>query len=71
MVSLLELQVRRLTHPRRYKNGTVTLNWTSSDPTADTYLFRVNLRNADQSVLGGDFALADSGTFNTIAIIVN
>lgn len=46
------------------------MNWTASDPTSDTYLFRVNLRNADQGVLGGDLALADSvnATSNQVTI---
>ncbi|KAE8541678.1 hypothetical protein D1P53_001849 [Cryptococcus gattii VGV] len=43
-----------------YKNNTVTLNWTISDPQTDTYLFRTYLFNTDQSLLAGNHSIADS-----------
>jgi len=43
-----------------YANDTVSLNWTLSDPTADTYLFRTYLSNQDQSLLAGNTSIADS-----------
>lgn len=43
-----------------YKNNTVSLNWTISDPQTDTYLFRTFLSNADQSLLSGNHTIADS-----------
>ncbi|WWD19836.1 hypothetical protein CI109_104303 [Kwoniella shandongensis] len=43
-----------------YKNNTVNLNWTTSTPDSDIYLFRVLLSNQDQSVLGGNHSIADS-----------
>lgn len=43
-----------------YKNNTVSLNWTVSDPQADTYLFRTFLSNSDQSLLSGNHTIADS-----------
>lgn len=44
----------------RYKNNTVALNWTISDPTSDTYPFRALLSNSDQSLLDGNHSIADS-----------
>ncbi|RSH91437.1 hypothetical protein EHS25_009736 [Saitozyma podzolica] len=42
-----------------YSNNTVTTNWTSSSPTTDTYLIRVDLSNQDQSLYAGNNSIAD------------
>jgi hypothetical protein len=42
-----------------YKNDTVQLNWTVSDPTTDTYLVRVFLSNQDQSLYAGNNSIVD------------
>ncbi|WVN89979.1 uncharacterized protein L203_105209 [Cryptococcus depauperatus CBS 7841] len=42
-----------------YKNNTVSLNWTLSDPATDTYFFRAHLSNKDQSILQGNHSIAD------------
>ncbi|WVQ75595.1 hypothetical protein IAR50_005223 [Cryptococcus sp. DSM 104548] len=43
-----------------YKNSTVSLNWTISDPATDNYFFRTYLSNKDSSVLDGNHSIADS-----------
>ncbi|KAK8853407.1 hypothetical protein IAR55_004113 [Kwoniella newhampshirensis] len=43
-----------------YKNDTVNLNWTTTTPTSDLYLFRALLSNQDQSLLAGNHSIADS-----------
>ncbi|WWC95170.1 hypothetical protein V866_002024 [Kwoniella sp. B9012] len=43
-----------------YKNNTVQMNWTLTNPETDTYLFRAYLSNSDQSVLAGNHSIADS-----------
>ncbi|KAK1922225.1 hypothetical protein DB88DRAFT_497595 [Papiliotrema laurentii] len=43
-----------------YKNDTVALNWTVSDPSTDTYLFRAILSNQDASLLSSPQQIADS-----------
>lgn len=44
----------------RYKNNTVALNWTQSDPAVDTYLFRAFLSNSDTGILSSAQQIADS-----------
>lgn len=36
------------------------MNWTLSDPTSDTYLFRAFLSNEDQGLFQGNASIADS-----------
>ncbi|ODN77527.1 hypothetical protein L202_04700 [Cryptococcus amylolentus CBS 6039] len=43
-----------------YKNSTVSLNWTLTDPATDNYFFRAYLSNKDSSVLEGNHSIADS-----------
>ncbi|WVQ66692.1 uncharacterized protein L199_004881 [Kwoniella botswanensis] len=43
-----------------YKNNTVQMNWTLTNPETDTYLFRAYMSNGDQSVLAGNHSIADS-----------
>ncbi|WRT70032.1 uncharacterized protein IL334_007025 [Kwoniella shivajii] len=43
-----------------YKNNTVHMNWTLSDPAKDIYPFRAYLSNGDQSLLVGNHSIADS-----------
>ncbi|WVR09588.1 hypothetical protein IAU60_006658 [Kwoniella sp. DSM 27419] len=43
-----------------YKNDTVSMNWTRTDPTTDTYLFRAYLSSQDQSLYQGNHSIADS-----------
>jgi hypothetical protein len=47
-----------LTH--RYRNDTVSLNWTQSDPSTDTFPFRALLSNEDPSILSNPQGIADS-----------
>lgn len=43
-----------------FKNNTVALNWTRTDPTTDTYFFRTFLGNKDTGLLATNQSLADS-----------
>ncbi|TYJ58942.1 hypothetical protein B9479_000376 [Cryptococcus floricola] len=43
-----------------FKNSTVSLNWTLTDPATDNYFFRAYLSNKDSSVLEGNHSIADS-----------
>jgi len=43
-----------------FENNTVSINWTSSTPSTDNFLFHALLSNQDQSVLQGNNSIADS-----------
>ncbi|WVQ94893.1 hypothetical protein IAU59_001979 [Kwoniella sp. CBS 9459] len=43
-----------------YKNNTVHMNWTRTEPTTDIYDFRAYLSNSDQSLVSGNRSIADS-----------
>lgn len=42
-----------------YKNDTVALNWTQTNPATDTYFFRTLLGNQDASLLSTNQSIAD------------
>lgn len=42
-----------------YKNNTVALNWTATNPSTDTYFFRTFLGNSDSGLLATNQSLAD------------
>ncbi|OCF34243.1 hypothetical protein I317_02455 [Kwoniella heveanensis CBS 569] len=43
-----------------YKNNTVHMNWTRTEPSTDIYDFRAYLSNSDQSLLSDNRSIADS-----------
>ncbi|WVF67294.1 hypothetical protein IAT40_002045 [Kwoniella sp. CBS 6097] len=43
-----------------YKNNTVHMNWTRTEPTTDIYDFRAYLSNSDSSLMSDNRSIADS-----------
>lgn len=52
-----------------FTNNTVTMNWTLSDPTSDTYLFRAFLSNTDQGLFQGNASIADSSKLHSLGTL--
>jgi hypothetical protein len=50
-----------------FKNDTVALNWTQSNPAEDTYFFRTILSNADTSFYGQNQSIADQSASLSIS----